>query len=101
MRRIRIVVRGKVHGVGFRYYTDEQAQRLSLTGFVCNQSDGSVLIEAQGTEEALQRLIEWTKRGPASARVDSVDTSDVKIIVGESTFIHRPTTVISTNGRNR
>ncbi|QNL21223.1 acylphosphatase [Hyphobacterium sp. CCMP332] len=68
---VRIVVEGKVQGVFYRASTKAKARQLSLNGFVKNQSDGSVLIEAQGSENNIEVLIEWCKTGPPAAKVEN------------------------------
>ncbi len=75
MPTIAITVTGKVQGVWFRASTRKQALELGVSGTVCNQSDGSVYIEAQGTLEQLNALVHWCKEGPPHARVDDVTTS--------------------------
>lgn len=66
-------VHGMVQGVGFRYSTQHEAQRLGLTGYARNLDDGSVEVVACGEAEKVERLIEWLKAGgPRSARVDKV-----------------------------
>lgn len=77
MKRFHVVVRGVVQGVGFRYYTDKQAKRLYLSGWVRNQPDGSVEIEVQGEEEPLIEFIEWVHQGPTNALVESVDITEL------------------------
>ncbi len=72
-RRAVIRVYGDVQGVGYRSWTARRAKRLGLTGFVRNEPDGSVLIIAEGEEEAISRLVEECKRGPLLARVERVD----------------------------
>ena len=72
-------VTGKVHGVFFRATAYELAMKLALKGFVMNQLDGSVLIEAEGTEEQLNQLIVWCKRGPKHATVTEVIIVDGEI----------------------
>lgn len=67
-----ILVKGKVQGVYYRQLTREQAIKIGVTGFVQNLKDGDVYLVAQGSEEQLQHLIIWCKRGPLLARVDSV-----------------------------
>lgn len=52
-------VRGNVQGVGFRYWTRHQLDGLGLHGSAENQADGSVLVTAEGPEEALQALLAW------------------------------------------
>jgi len=60
----RIHVTGRVQGVGFRYSTLREAKRRGITGFVKNQYDGSVYIEAEGSQEELLDFVEWCRNGP-------------------------------------
>ncbi|HEY9007053.1 acylphosphatase [Ohtaekwangia sp.] len=75
-KHISIVVSGRVQGVYFRATTQEVGKRLDLKGFVRNQPDGSVYIEAEGDEAALSELITWCGKGPARAQVTDVDVQD-------------------------
>jgi acylphosphatase len=72
-----ISVMGRVQGVGFRYYTEKKALELGLTGYVQNQADGSVKIEAEGQEEQLLEFIHWCHKGPQWARVQKVSISEL------------------------
>jgi acylphosphatase len=72
-----ITVTGKVQGVFFRASTREKARTLGLSGFVKNQTDGSVYIEASGGADQLKDLIAWCKQGPQFANVESVDVSEM------------------------
>lgn len=66
-------VHGRVQGVGFRYTTQQEAQRLGLTGYAKNMDDGSVEIVACGEGEQVEKLMKWLKSGgPRSARVERV-----------------------------
>lgn len=68
-------VYGSVQGVGFRYTTQHEAQRLGLVGYARNLDDGSVEVVACGEADNVNKLIEWLKAGgPRSARVDKVLT---------------------------
>lgn len=67
--KARIVVIGRVQGVFYRQSTKYEAQRLGLSGWVCNQSDGSVALEAVGTRSEVEKLIRWCHSGPPSAQV--------------------------------
>jgi acylphosphatase len=69
----RITVSGKVQNVGFRYHTDRMAQEFDIDGFVRNETDGSVYIEAEGEKDALETFVHWCRRGPQRARVDRFD----------------------------
>ncbi|HFS5792981.1 TPA: acylphosphatase [Citrobacter werkmanii] len=66
-------VYGRVQGVGFRYTTQYEAQRLGLTGYAKNMDDGSVEVVACGESERVEQLMKWLKAGgPSSARVERV-----------------------------
>lgn len=68
-------VHGMVQGVGFRYSTQREAQRLGVTGYARNMDDGSVEVLACGEEPLVEQLVDWLKAGgPRSARVDKVFT---------------------------
>ena len=71
-----IIVTGLVQGVFFRAQAKEKAEKLGITGWVQNRSDGSVEVHAEGCADALQRLEEWCGHGPALARVDRVDVRE-------------------------
>ena len=72
--RLRAVVRGHVQGVSFRYYTQETALTLGLTGWVRNLRDGAVEVTAEGPRPALDQFLTFLRRGPAAARVAEVQT---------------------------
>lgn len=71
--RLRATVRGRVQGVGFRWFVQENARHLSLSGWVRNAADGSVELEVEGTEAAVARFRETIAIGPRGARVDVID----------------------------
>lgn len=71
--RIHLLISGRVQGVFFRANTKQKAQKLGLMGWVKNTPDGKVEAVAEGEQEAIQRLIEWAKQGPAVAEVEQVD----------------------------
>ena len=68
-------IRGRVQGVGFRYSLQVEAQRLGLAGWVRNRHDGSVEAVIHGSQEAVETMIEWSRRGPPAARVTDVQIS--------------------------
>lgn len=72
---LKIIVRGEIQDVGFRYSIKAKALELGITGYVKNISDGSVEIVAQGEETKLNELISWAKTGPRFSRVDKVEIS--------------------------
>ncbi len=71
--RVRAAVRGRVQGVSFRAATRMTASALGLVGWVLNELDGSVLVEAEGDAVAVERLVAWLGKGPPGARVTGVD----------------------------
>ena len=76
MKHYKISVVGKVQGVYFRKSTVEVANSLGIKGFVRNEENGSVYIDAEGREESISSLIEWCKKGPPRAKVESVDFAE-------------------------
>ncbi len=73
MTHLILNVFGKVQGVFFRASTLQKAVDLNVKGFVKNEKDGSVYIEAEGEKEALDQFYEWCKQGPQHAVVSKVD----------------------------
>ncbi len=71
--RAKIRVSGRVQGVGYRWSAQKMANELGLTGFAKNLPDESVYIEAQGSPDSVNTLIEWCRKGPPRAIVDSVE----------------------------
>lgn len=74
-----IRVAGRVQGVFFRASTADKAKALGLNGFVRNESDGSVYIEAEGREMDVQQLIQWAQSGPPRASVDSCQVTEGQV----------------------
>jgi acylphosphatase len=72
--RMRAIVKGIVQGVGFRYFTVYQAQRIGgITGYVRNLRNGSVEVVAEGEREKLEQLLAQLRKGPIGAHVTGVD----------------------------
>jgi acylphosphatase len=71
--RIHVLVRGRVQGVGFRWFVREAARELGVAGWVRNRPDGTVEVAAEGTATMLERLREELRNGPPGALVVSVD----------------------------
>lgn len=76
MKHFSIRVTGRVQGVFFRASTQKAAEQNAVHGFVRNEPDGSVYIEAEGEETDLDRFIEWCKSGPPAARVEKVESRE-------------------------
>ena len=75
MKRIEAVVYGMVQGVSFRQYTQQEARKLNLTGWVKNERDRTVRVVAEGPEDALRQLVDWLHVGSPYGRVDKVDVN--------------------------
>ena len=75
-KHFNIKIFGKVQGVFFRQTTKEKARALGIKGFVRNEPNGSVYIEAEGEEEILNKFIEWCKVGPSQANVDKIEFNE-------------------------
>ncbi|PJE80702.1 Acylphosphatase [invertebrate metagenome] len=73
----KILVSGRVQGVGFRWSTQQKAQALQLSGYAKNLMDGRVEVLACGSEKAVSNLIAWLRHGPSTARVDGLVINDV------------------------
>jgi acylphosphatase len=82
----RYIVRGRVQGVGFRWFVDSEARQLGIAGWVRNNIDGSVEVLAMGNEQQLANLRDRLQRGPRAARVDEVEVFPAEVIQGLDTF---------------
>ena len=82
----RYLVRGRVQGVGFRWFVEREAVLLGIAGWVRNNHDGSVEVLAQGTRDQLSGLHSRLREGPRAARVDAVEVSDAQPVNGLSSF---------------
>jgi acylphosphatase len=88
---MRIRVSGVVQGVGFRWFVREEARRLALTGWVRNEADGSVLLEAAGTPRAMEALIVAVSVGPPGSHVRHVEQ---EAIDADTTSLPNPFSVL-------
>ena len=82
----RFIVRGRVQGVGFRWFVEREAHMLGIAGWVRNNHDGSVEVLAMGTRDQLLGLRSRLQEGPRAARVDDVQEIHADAIEGLNTF---------------
>ena len=86
MPAYRYVIRGRVQGVGYRYFTSREAESLGVAGFARNLPDGGVEVVAEAPEETLAAFESRLREGPAFASVASVDKSPISPRGGEMGF---------------
>jgi acylphosphatase len=82
----RFLVRGRVQGVGFRWFVEREAHVLRIAGWVRNDPDGSVEVLAIGTPEQLAGFRSRLQEGPRAARVDDVEESEAEPVAGFNSF---------------
>jgi acylphosphatase len=80
MIKVHIFISGRVQKVGFRFFTRQKAQRLGLTGWVRNRTDGRVEVEAIGKKEKIDQFFDWLHQGSPLSRVEDVEVTDRKKI---------------------
>jgi len=83
---VRVVVSGRVQGVGYRYFTRQKALEHGLVGTVRNLPDGGVEVRAEGARSALVCLVADLRRGPALSLVLACTTNSAPATGGHSTF---------------
>jgi len=79
MKAVKVIIYGKVQGVGFRNFVFLHAKRLNIKGYVKNNPDGTVEAVFEGDENNINKMIKLCKRGPERARVDKIDIKDIEI----------------------
>jgi acylphosphatase len=91
MIAVRLVIRGSVQGVGYRYAMVEAAIAQGVAGWVRNRRDGTVEAFVQGDASAVEAIVAWCRRGPPAARVDGIERSSVAADPAIEGFSHRAT----------
>ena len=82
----RFIVRGRVQGVGFRWFVEREAHILQLAGWVRNNHDGTVEVLAMGSREQLAGLRSRLQQGPPAARIDQVTEAEAEPVAGLNSF---------------
>jgi acylphosphatase len=88
-KHVSMKIFGKVQGVFFRASTQEKAEELGLTGFVQNEPDGTVYLEAEGNPETIKQLEAWAHKGPSRAKVEKVEVKELGELEGFEKFEQR------------
>jgi len=78
MRRVKVLVSGRVQGVYFRFFTQNKARHLAVNGYARNLPDGRVEIIAEAEYAIIELFIEWCHKGPITARVDHVEITELQ-----------------------
>jgi acylphosphatase len=86
---LHFLVRGRVQGVGFRWFVHREASELELKGWVRNTEDGEVEVVVAGDEQALSELRDSLRRGPRGSRVDQVVEHPLVETEGENLSIFK------------
>jgi acylphosphatase len=85
IKNLRVIVSGKVQGVFFRASVKKVADILGVKGFVRNEHNGTVFVEAEGEDEIVNKLIDYCHHGPDNAKVEKVSIT-LGVIVGYDSF---------------
>jgi acylphosphatase len=85
-KRIGATIRGRVQGVGFRYFVRFEAARLGITGWVCNLPDGNVELEAQGAGHAIEAFLGEIEKGTPLSHVSEVQSFEMPLDEDEERF---------------
>ena len=85
MKRVRVIIDGRVQGVGFRYFVLENAQHHGIKGYVKNMPGGGVEVDAEGEREQLDQFLNVCRQGPPAARVEGFKVDDLPVF-GYSRF---------------
>jgi acylphosphatase len=70
---VHVVIRGRVQGIGYRAWTEDEARERGIAGWVRNRRDGSVEALFAGAENDVHAMIEACRQGPPGARIDAID----------------------------
>jgi acylphosphatase len=84
-RIVHVVIRGRVQGVGFRAWTQHQAQLRGIEGWVRNRRDGAVEALLSGREDAVEAMLDVCRQGPGTGRVE-----DIAVSAGDEALIAAP-----------
>lgn len=79
VKHLNIRIFGRVQGVLFRASTQREAQKFGINGFIRNETDGSVYVEAQGEDADLEKFVKWCQHGPVMAKVVRIETEETPL----------------------
>ncbi len=86
MKKLEIIISGRVQGVGFRYFTVQQAQEFNILGNVRNSYDGKVRVIAVGTEENMEMFLRELQNGPRMGNVENMKITELTAVQNFTKF---------------
>ena len=89
--RLHLMISGRVQGVGYRWWFQNRAMEIGLSGWVRNRTNGAVEAEIQGTPDQLETLVRSAWQGPPLAKVVLIDRTSIEPVTGETGFSRRNT----------
>lgn len=89
MKACEVLISGRVQGVGFRWFTEQEARARDVRGYVRNRGDGRVEVFAQADEPSLAEFCERLQEGPRAARVEDVETKPASVDPALTSFTVR------------
>lgn len=87
LKRYKAVLTGNVQGVGLRVFAKEQATNLGVTGWIKNMPDGTVNLEMQGNQEAIDKLTAVIKKGNFIIKVETMDIEEIATVDKDEAFV--------------
>ncbi len=93
---LRVIVTGRVQGVGFRYFVEREALKIGIHGWVRNRRDGNVEAVFAGTPEQVEAMLASCRKGPPASRVEKIEMADapaseLKMVLAGERFSTLPT----------
>jgi len=86
MKRVKMSIIGDVQGVFFRHFAKKEADKLELTGWCRNESDGSVFAVVEGEDKNVDKFVRWARDGSELATVENIEVTDEKYTGLEKEF---------------
>jgi acylphosphatase len=78
-KAVSVRVTGRVQGVSYRWYAEQEAERLGVRGWIRNEPDESVAGHFEGPDEAVDAMVSWCRRGPSYAAVRDVAVTEARV----------------------
>ena len=89
LKSVYLIISGRVQGVGYRYFAQQKARELNISGWASNTPDGKLEIEAEGENQNVNAFVDWMRIGPSRAVIRSFSNSEITPIRNFTNFIIR------------